>query len=266
MEQRKSSRRTFLKTTALTVAIAGITPRSLLASGLFRENARVAEEEKDLVFLFQGDSITEGGRWINSSDQNHIMGQDYAFIISSHLGVDFPKSGFSFYNRGISGNTVFDLQKRWKTDSLDIKPDILSVLIGINDTFAVITNPTQAETMEQFEAAYRDILTQSKQSNPRTLFVLGIPFVYPVGPRKVKWELWRDETAKRAAVVRKLAAEFNAIVVDYPAMFAKVMKTTPVDYWIWDGIHPTIFGHELMAREWVKQVGEKLRFLKRIYV
>ncbi|GAB4029602.1 SGNH/GDSL hydrolase family protein [Spirosoma gilvum] len=190
------------------------------------------------------------------------MGHGYAFSIASRIGADFPEDGFTFYNRGISGNKVTDLQKRWQADTLDLKPDVLSVLIGINDTYTAVNKPTEAIGLEQFEAVYRGLLTDCKNQNPASLFVLGIPFVYPVGQRKENWELWRDETSKQQTVVRKLAAEFDAELVDYPALFDKAMRKAPAEYWIWDGIHPTVFAHELMAREWLKQVSKRLKFLK----
>ncbi|WP_428655192.1 SGNH/GDSL hydrolase family protein [Runella sp.] len=217
--------------------------------------------EKALIFLFQGDSITDGNRG-RSLDPNHIMGHGYAYSVASRIGADFPEAGFTFYNRGISGNKITDLQKRWETDTLNLKPDVLSILIGINDTNAVINKSAEASTVAEFENIYRSLLTASRSANPDILFVLGIPFVYPVGKRAEQWEQWREDTNNRQAVVRKLAGEFDAVVVDYPAVFDKAMKKAPTEYWIWDGIHPTVFAHELMAREWMKQVGKRLRFLK----
>jgi len=139
---------------------------------------------------------------------------------------------------------------------------VLSILIGINDAADYVRTPAEAPGVEEFERVYRHILTQCKEVNPGILFVLGIPFVYPVGQRKDNWASWQDETAKRAAVTRKLAAGFNAVLVDYPSVFDKAMKDTPIEYWIWDGVHPTISGHELMAREWIRQVSERLKFLR----
>lgn len=218
--------------------------------------------QKALTFLFQGDSITDGNRGRNL-DPNHIMGHGYAYSIASRIGADFPEVGFTFYNRGISGNKITDLQKRWETDTLNLKPDVLSILIGINDTGATINKPAEATTVEEFESIYRTLLTDCRRANPEILFVLGIPFVYPVGKRAENFEKWSNDTNNRQAVIRKLAGEFDAIVVDYPAIFDKALKKAPAEYWIWDGIHPTVFAHELMAREWMKQVGKRLQFLRR---
>jgi lysophospholipase L1-like esterase len=87
--------------------------------------------------------------------------------------------------------------------------------------------------------------------------------VYPVGGHKEHWDFWNRETSERANAVRKLAKEFDAVLVDYPAMFEKATKQAPIEYWTWDGCHPTVPGHEWMAREWIKQVGARLKFLKK---
>jgi lysophospholipase L1-like esterase len=256
------SRRKFLKNTALTGLATGLTPAVFAADEQSHKAFPVPEKENGLVFLFQGDSITDGNRGRNK-DPNHVMGHGYAFAVASRIGADFPWAGFTFYNRGISGNKVWELEKRWQEDTLDLKPDVLSILIGINDAADFVRKPAEAPGVEEFELVYRHILTQCKEANPGILFVLGIPFVYPVGQRKDNWESWRDETSKRAEITKKMAAGFGAILVDYPAVFDKAMKDTPMDYWIWDGVHPTIFGHELMAREWINQVSRRLKFLRK---
>ena len=220
------------------------------------------EEKKSLVFLFQGDSITDGNRGRNK-DPNHIMGHGYAFSVASRVGADFAESNHHFYNRGISGNKVTDLQNRWQTDTLDIKPDVLSVLIGINDASMLINKPAVEESdIDLFETTYRNILQQSKEQNPETLFVLCLPFVYPVSKAKDNWDKYNSTVGRLTERVKKLAVEFNAVLVDFTAVFDKALKKAPIEYWIWDGIHPTVPGHELMAREWIKQVSARLKFLR----
>ena len=211
--------------------------------------------------LFQGDSITDGNRGRNA-DPNHILGHGYAFAVASRTGADFPQAGFAFFNRGVSGNRIPDLQRRWQVDTLDLRPDVLSLLIGINDTGASVNQRADAQTVEQFEKGYRGLLEDCRAANPSMLFVLGLPFVLPVGPVKGKWEAWRDGVGQRTAVIKTLAAQFDAVVVDYQAMFDAATQRAGADYWIWDGIHPTVFGHELMAREWIRQVAKRWPFLR----
>jgi lysophospholipase L1-like esterase len=126
-----------------------------------------------------------------------------------------------------------------------------------------VDKPDETPGIEDFENGYRQLLQTSKAANTDILFVLGIPFVYPVGKRREQWELWKEGTQRRAEVVRKLAKEFNAVIVDYPAAFTKVIDQPSLEYWIWDGIHPTVFGHEIMAREWIKETSARLKFLRK---
>ncbi len=251
------SRKTFLRSAALSGAFLGLGTSTAWSA----EEQEVKAKEKGLRFLFQGDSITDGNRGRNE-DPNHIMGHGYAFSIASRVGADFPSDGFSFYNRGISGNTVTHLEERWQSDTLDLKPDVLSLLVGINDVGSIIEHWSEPSSVEEFERIYRKLLTSCKEQNPDILFVLGIPFVFPVGSRKNNWEQWRGETLARAEVVRNISKDFDAICIDYPKVFEDATKRAPIDYWIWDGIHPRVFGHELMAREWIKQTATRLDFLQ----
>ncbi|WP_340114038.1 SGNH/GDSL hydrolase family protein [Maribellus mangrovi] len=256
-QSRTISRKSFLKSGVIASTFLGLgTP--LAWSGI---NQASSEQTKNLRFLFQGDSITDGNRGRNQ-DPNHIMGHGYAFSVASRIGADFPQSGFSFFNRGISGDTVDDLEVRWQKDTLDLKPDVLSLLVGINDVGNIVRQFGEARTLSEFESVYRKLLNGCKDQNPNILFVLGVPFVYPVGSRKENWELWSKETQARAEVVRRIAKDNDAVCVEYPKVFAKASKRAPIDYWIWDGVHPTVFGHELMAREWIKKVSDRLDFLK----
>ncbi|MDR1675716.1 MAG: SGNH/GDSL hydrolase family protein [Tannerella sp.] len=228
----------------------------------FAGTGDVPDKEKGFVFLFQGDSITDGN-WGRNLDPNHFLGHGYAFSIASRIGADFPQAGFTFHNRGISGNKVNDLEQRWDQDAIALKPDVLSLLIGVNDAGAVVNNRSGACDTAAFEKKYRSILLQSQKANPDIIFVLGLPFIYPVKQQIEKWNQWERELPPRAETVKKLAKEFNAILIDYPAMFEKAFKSAPMQYWVWDGCHPSYAGHELMAREWIRQVSSKLKFLKK---
>jgi lysophospholipase L1-like esterase len=221
----------------------------------------VTPEKDRLCFLFQGDSITDGNRGRNE-DPNHILGHGYCFAVSSRIGADFAPHGFQFINRGISGNSVGDLEKRWQTDTLDLKPDVLSLLVGINDVNALIDGRAGALDARTFESVYRKLLTLCKNQNPDLLIVLGLPFFFASGWRKDQHEKWHPLTLERADIVRRIAVDFNAVLLDYPGVFEEASKRAPIDYWIWDGVHPTAFGHELMAREWIKQVSNRLEFVK----
>jgi len=258
MTTTNSSRRNFIKLMSVAGGVA-VTGLPTCCSGMKSTVQR--SEKENLRFLFQGDSITDGNRG-RSEDPNHILGHGYCFAVSSRIGADFPQYGFQFINRGISGNSVRDLEKRWQIETLDLKPDVLSMLVGINDVNAIIEGKEDALDAKTFESTYRKLLTSCREQNPDLLIVLGLPFFFASGWRKDQYEKWHPLTVERAEVVKRIAADFNAVLVDYPKVFEEAQQRAPIDYWIWDGVHPTVFGHELMAREWIKQISKPLEFLK----
>lgn len=253
---KQTSRRNFIKQSSLlgAAAIAAPVTLSSAASGIDTAGG------DNCIFLFQGDSITDGNRTRNN-DWNHVMGDGYAYLIASRLWFDFPVKKFHFFNRGISGNKVTDLAKRWQPDTIDIKPNVLSILVGINDVDAAV-HGNKDFTSSSYETDYRALLDQTKQQLPETQLVICEPFILPVGRVKDKWDEFEQETLARQKIARKIAGEVDAIFIPLQDTFNQALKRAPADYWIWDGIHPMPGGHELIAREWIKQVGKKLKFVK----
>ena len=202
--------------------------------------------EKGSVILFQGDSVTDCGRDRISPDG---LGRGYAFIISALLAAEYPGLFLKFHNRGISGNRTSDLLSRWKEDCIDLRPDIVSILIGINNTWRRYDSddPTPVET---FEREYRALLTMTRDAlDP--LFVICEPFVLPVPEDRRKW---REDLDPKIAVTRALAAEFSALYIPFDGIFAAASTRTDPAYWAPDGVHPSEAGHGLMAREWIDRV------------
>ncbi len=198
--------------------------------------------------LFQGDSITDGNRG-RTADPNHILGHSYVFLIAAKYGAMLPERKLVFLNRGISGNTVMSLLSRWQTDTLDLKPDVLSILVGINDS-------SRQTSFEEFEKNYDRLLAESVAANPNLRLVLCEPFTLPVGKYKELWEEWRADVKQRQAIVEQLATKYHAALVKFQKVFDDACRRAPADYWIWDGIHPTYSGHQLMSDEWVRVVLE----------
>jgi lysophospholipase L1-like esterase len=196
--------------------------------------------------LFQGDSITDGNRG-RSTDPNHILGHGYQFIIASQFGAQFAERQLVFLNRGISGHKVTDLEARWQKDTLDLQPGLLSILIGINDLNAGVS-------ATDYEAHYDQLLARTVAALPGVKLVLCEPFGLPVGHFKTDWEKHRADLAERRAVVNRLGAKYHAPVVRFQAAFDRALERAPAEYWIWDGIHPTYSGHQLMADEWIRTV------------
>ncbi|WP_081891610.1 SGNH/GDSL hydrolase family protein [Verrucomicrobium sp. BvORR106] len=192
--------------------------------------------------LFQGDSIADGNRG-RTADPNHILGHGYAFIIAAKHGAAFPSHNLTFLNRGISGNKVSDLAARWQKDTLDLKPDLLSILIGVNDDGRDVP-------MAEYEAGYDKLLTETKAAFPSVKLVLGEPFLLPVSKKKENWEAAKASIEQRQAIVAQLAAKHGAALVKYQQAFDDACKRAPANYWIWDGVHPTYAGHQVMADAW----------------
>jgi lysophospholipase L1-like esterase len=206
--------------------------------------------QKNAVILFQGDSITDGGRQRTGSDYNHIMGQCYAYIIAADVGAIYPEKNFTFVNRGISGNTVLDLTARWQTDTLALKPNLLSILVGVNDTFF----SKQPEPIEQFRDAYDKLLSDTLAALPGVKIVLGQPFLLPVGKFKDQYPAKLAELKQRADVVAQLASKYHLPLIRYQDVFDQACSKAPADHWSWDGVHPTYAGHGLMAQAWLTTV------------
>lgn len=250
-------RRQFIKQLSLLGASASVSPWIKITSLQETGNNDATETH---TILFQGDSITDGNR-SRSKDWNHVMGHGYQFIIASKLWYELPRRGLQFFNRGISGNTVADLAARWKEDTVLLQPDVVSILIGINDTEAFIRgNQNFSDTA--YRKDYHDLLQKTKEQLPNVQLILCEPFILPVGRVKENWTTYESDIKLRQQAVKELGAEFKAIFIPFQNAFNKALQKAPPEYWIWDGIHPMPAGHELMAREWLKHVTPKLAFLR----
>ncbi len=206
----------------------------------------IAAFSKGARILFQGDSITDGNRG-RSADPNHILGHGYAFIIAAKYGAELAERDLIFMNRGVSGNTVLDLEKRWQKDTLDLQPDILSILIGVNDK-------GRGVPMEQYEQVYDKLLADAKAANPKIKLVLCEPFVVNHLATTPANGCPNADIVKRQEIVAKLAAKHGAALVHFQKALDEACKRAPALHWIWDDIHPTYSGHQILADEWERAV------------
>ena len=154
------------------------------------------------------------------------------------------------YNRGISGNKVPDLAARWQADCIDLKPNLLSILIGVNDIWHKL-NGRYDGSVEQYESGFNDLIKSTKEALPETKLVICEPFVLRCGAVSDKWFPEFDE---RRAACKRVAEKANAVFVPFQEMFDRALKRAPAEYWAGDGVHPTIAGHGLMAQFWMKSV------------
>ena len=215
--------------------------------------------------LYIGDSITDGG-WGRSGgsaqaskdrvhwDLNHVYGHSYMLFCAAYYQSQWPDAEWQFWNRGISGNTLFQMADRWQEDALDLKPDVISILIGTNDVGAYLdeckkngrTFSAEGFDYSRWEQKYRHLLDTTRMVLPKAEMVLCTPFV-----GKSKERERQTITDSLAQIVRRIASDYKAVLVPYDNMFAELQKNEPCkNYWIWDGIHPTAAGHQRMAELW----------------
>lgn len=196
--------------------------------------------------LFQGDSITDAGR---GRTDPAALGNGYAMMCAAWISAQYPDCKLTFINRGISGDRTVDLVTRWSEDCMDLKPDWISIMIGINDTWRRFDSNI-VMTAEEYERNYRKILEQSVTSLQCGL-ILCEPFVLPHPADRIGW---RDDLDLKIRVVRKLAIEFGAIYVPFDGVFASACTRRPCEFWAPDGVHPSPAGHALMAQAWLRAV------------
>lgn len=225
-------------------------------STLFNErNSNLPKFENGARLLFQGDSITDMKWGRNQKDRNHYLGHSYVFLLASRLGVDMADANLEFFNRGVSGNKVSDLRKRWQKDAIEINPDWLTVLIGVND---VSQGRGQPVDLKKWEQDYRHILNQSRRANHKLNIILMDPFVLRMTRLNSddQWKYWRGEIDKLGKIVVRLAKDFNAIHIETQKIFDQAANQVSAGNWIWDGVHPLPQGHELIARNWLQAVAK----------
>lgn len=252
-----NNRRDFLIKMAIAGSASCLLPDMTNAASI--NTGSLQSDKLPKTFLFQGDSITDGGRSFDK-DWNHVFGQGYAYLITSRINYEYPERDYKFFNRGISGNTIDDLASRWQKDTIDIKPDILSILVGINDVQRVIKGTSNA-TADDFGNTYDKLLQQTIAELPGIQLIINEPFILSVGMVKANLTNWTNELKKRQDILKTLAVKYNAVYVPLQDAFNKALKKAPADHWIWDGIHPMPAGHELIAREWLKFADKRLNIL-----
>lgn len=157
-------------------------------------------------------------------------------------------------NCGISGNRVVDLLARWKRDCLNLKPDVITILIGVNDVWHEFGNHDGVSVL-LFEEVYRILLRETFAALPQTRLILMGAYVMPGPATTPDWDVFSGEVAARREVTRKLAEEFGLTYVDLQEAFDEAQKKFPAQRWTGDGVHPTAAGHEVIAVAWKKAAG-----------
>ena len=252
-EKEKTSRRNFLKKSSL--AGVGLLTIPQLVSTAFAEETRPKKItiSNDDVILFQGDSITDAGRKRDKINPNQAsaLGSGYAMIAASALLYDYADKNLKVYNRGVSGNKVYQLADRWDNDTFNLKPNVLSILVGVNDFWHTLVNGYKG-TIKTYRDDYKTLLDRTKQNLPDVKLIIGEPYAV-IGVKSVdeKWYPAFDEYRKTA---REIAASYDAVFIPYQSIYDKAQKLAPGAYWTADGVHPTLAGARLMAHAWMQAV------------
>lgn len=204
-------------------------------------------QPNDLI-LFQGDSITDCSRHkLKHAD----LGQGYVNLINHYIQSHHPELNIQCLNKGMSGNRSFDLMLRWKHDCIRLEPSVLSLLLGINDTWrrydlGLVTSEVK------FREHYVHLMDTLVAAYPNIRLVLMSPFLLPVSPEQ---ELWFEDLNPKIEITRQIAAQYNAIYIPLQEIFTEHLSPTyPANYWTVDGVHPTLEGHGLIAKAWLKAV------------
>lgn len=250
------TRRRFLARSGLAVGAGGLAGLAdvpqLAATDAWPPSTHSIIKKGDVI-LFQGDSITDAGRSREKAsvpNEQPGLGHGYAWFAAGELLVDRPTQGLKTYNRGISGNKVFQLADRWQPDCLDLKPNVLSILIGVNDFWHTLDGKYQG-TIQIYERDYRALLERTLKALPKFKLVICEPFVLRCGAVNDKWFPQFDEYR---AAARRVAADYKAIFIPFQSMFDEAVKYAPPQEWAQDGVHPTASGAALMAHNWLRVV------------
>jgi len=250
MSEQTKDRRNMLKAMALTpLALATTNPLHAEEQELDWTRAELPE---NMSIVFQGDSITDAGRNKGDYYANHIwgMGNGYVNQCAAELLGRHTDKGLRIYNRGISGHKVFQLADRWREDCIMLRPNLLSLLIGVNDFWHTLTHGYKG-TVEVFGKDLRSLLDQTMTAKKDTKLILAEPFVLKGGTAVVE-EDWFPAFEAYQATVKKIAEEYEAVFLPYQSIFDKALEKADVKYWAPDGVHPSIAGCYLMRKNWLK--------------
>jgi lysophospholipase L1-like esterase len=250
MDPNHNSRRNFIKKASFSAAVVISVPEILSAA---MSAARIKEIKllKDQVILFQGDSITDSGRNKEDSGFNTAgnLGSGYPMLAGAALLNKYEALNLKIYNKGISGNKVYQLAERWDKDCLELKPDVLSILIGVNDIWHKL-NGNYNGTIEIYRNDYTALLERTVKALPNVKLIICEPFA--VKGVKAVDDKWYPEFYDYQKAASEIAKQFKATFIPFQSVYDEAQKRAPGSYWTGDGVHPTLAGAQLMAKAWMK--------------
>lgn len=204
--------------------------------------------------LFMGDSITDcsRGKGPSEKDPRLNLGNGYASFVAGRMGLDHPGE-YEFVNRGISGNRIVDVYGRTRRDIISLKPDYMSILIGVNDVWHEVVDLANPNGVDghKFLKVYDLLIEELKEELPEMKIMLMEPFVLegPATAERIEW--FEQEVAIRAQAVRELAAKHNLPLLPLQADLLELCEQAPETYWLADGVHPCAPFHQYIADKWI---------------
>jgi lysophospholipase L1-like esterase len=251
MNNQMDSRRNFIKKGAIGGLLAASIPEILSATMISKGKKHTLM--KDNIILFQGDSITDSGRNKEDNSYNNakVLGSGYPMLAGAAVLEKYASLNLKIFNKGISGNKVNQLAARWDKDCLEIKPDILSILIGVNDIWHTL-NGTYKGTIDIYRNDFIALLERTKKALPDVKLIIGEPYAVP-GIKAVD-DKWYPEFYGYQKAAREIAEQFGALFIPYQKIYDEARKHMPGVYWTADGVHPTLAGAQLMAQAWLEIV------------
>ncbi|MEL7532107.1 MAG: SGNH/GDSL hydrolase family protein [Bacteroidota bacterium] len=257
-----STRRNFIRQASF-VAGAGITLSACANTAANTESmdeTQNATPQKEPIFagktiVFQGDSITDGGRRKEQLEPNAggALGGTYPLLISAQILGSEGEQGSKFYNRGISGNKVFQLAERWEEDCINLKPDILTILIGVNDFWHMVNGKYEG-TVEIYERDFMALIERTKAALPNVKIIIAEPFAVAGGSAIT--ERWDNEFPAYRAAAKRVAEAHGTQWIATQTLFDQALERGSVKHWCPDGVHPSPAGHHLMAEAWIEALRE----------
>ena len=247
-----TGRRRFLKSASLATAFSLSIPAIVSAAYEESRTKKIGLQQGDVI-LFQGDSITDAGRKKDEKGFNNTsaLGSGYAMLAGSELLLRYADKGLKVYNKGISGNKVYQLAERWDADCLQLEPKVLSILVGVNDFWHTLTSGYKG-TIETYRKDLTSLLDSTMQKLPGLKLIIGEP--YAVKGIKAVDEKWYPAFDEYRLAAHELADKYNAVFIPYQKIYDKAQKSAPGVYWTADGVHPTLAGAKLMAAAWLEAV------------
>jgi lysophospholipase L1-like esterase len=200
--------------------------------------------------VFIGDSITDADRDLPAY---RPFGFGYVHFVANHILAKYPELDVSIVNTGVSGNTVRDLSDRWQADCIAHDPDLLSILVGINDLWRQFAEPEQladAVSPDEYESTYARLLEDAEQQCGCRI-VLAEPFMFCSDPRDEMFQALQAYIQ----IVHDLADRFDAIVVPLQRRIDELIEQVPPGRWSLDSVHPYVWAHAWIAQRWLEVTG-----------